>query len=91
MELKVGRHWLGAAIMRVKHFLKDVLSTGMACKVAESTLSMNIFSHMKYLISLSLSSLICLFSTVLVDLVVSSGEKNNDMYCKIIMSYLRGK
>lgn len=90
MELKVGRHWLGAAIMRVKHFLKDVLSTGMACKVARSTLPMNIFSHMKYLISLS-SSLICLFSTVLVRFGCFFWEKNNDMYCKIIMSYLRGK
>lgn len=90
MELKAGRHWLGATIMRVKHFLKDVMSTCMVCEVARSTLLMNIFSKMKYLISLS-SSLICLFSTVLVRFGCFFWEKNNDMYCKIIMSYLRGK
>ena len=76
--------------MRVKHFLKNIVSTCMVCEVARPTLLMNISSKMKYLISLS-SSLICLFSTVLVRFGCFFWEKNNGMYYKIIMSYLRGK
>lgn len=84
MWIKTLKTVVGSCHYEREQLLKDIMSMCAVCEMAMSGLLMHTFSETKYLISLS-SSLICIFSTVLVGFDCFFWKKNNNnIYCKHI-------